>query len=1055
MLFSAQYGARTTFASVLSEIGAVKTLGDEIKVTNDNMGGDPLVGVRKVLTVFGVMGSEVSRTFDAPPSTGAPPTDGPPTGGPPTGGPPTGGPPTGGPPTGTALPQLPSTRELLGSTVEASTPDFLLATAIKSITRTDGASGEQTDVTGDFVNLVLGGNTLDVTSAFGESPADGTTVTITCVPGVVQSGSALERQKLVFTRGDGDNDLAPVEAGWEPDAGLTDIPPSVPTGEIFALLSAQYGANGVVANVLPTIGRVQMVGDELRASNATMGGDPIGGIRKALNAFGTIGTAQVFTFNLDNFGNIVGSTMIPGARALLPSIPAEVPDYQVGVVVVAARVVPPSGGFVDVAGDLPTAYVQDSQLDITPVLSQQEPGSTMSVFVVPGVLHAAHVRENNRMTFEYGSETDEFTPVTFGWEVPAGLPLPPSLPESPVLGVAVARYGARTTFEDVRDDIGAFRELGTSIKVTNRSMGGDPLRGVRKALSVFGVRGTLFTRVLSLQTTTLLDTPAVLANQAGSPIDPSVPLFQHATVIVAVRRFFPASSQWVDVTADAPALLVRDQTASLASLLTDGAGGTLEVSVIAGVMLTNVSLERQDMDFVVGDGDEDFQPVSPGWEADAGLSLPVSLPLGTVVALLSAQYGARSTFANAIPAVGVMQSVGTQIRVTNKTMGGDPLVGVRKTLSAFAVEGKINTQEFTSANMAFPSTTELAGSDLPAGTPEHQLGTVIIRALLNTGSPDGPVDVSDQLPGFVVRDLPLSLENVLGSAPSGSTLEISSVSGVIVGGSALERQTLELRVGDGQNNLQPVQAGWEAVADLDIPPSVPTGEHVALLSAVYGADTTFVDVRDSIGLRVPVGTQVPVKNNNLGGDPLPGKRKALVVFGVIGDTVKTEFTRGGGSTEPPTGGPPTGGPPTGGPPTGGPPTGGPPTGGPTGGGAGEPSTALLPDPRSLAGAAVAASTSDELLATIVLSATVTSGSQVTDVSHLVPQIILGGQTTDVTAAFEGVTDVDAELDIVTISGLVHTDAAFERETITLRPGAGENDLRPVTAGWQVEAGLSS
>jgi len=1048
VLFSAQYGARTTFASVLNEIGANKTLGDKIHVTNASMGGDPLVGVRKVLTVFGVIGRELRRTFDAPVVTLTPPTDGPPTGGPPTGGPPTGEPPTGETP---STPQLPSTRELLGTSVNASTPDFLLATAIKSIQVTDGTTGNVSDVTGDFANLVLGGNSLDMTAAFGPAPSTGTTVTVTCVPGVVQSGSALERQELVFVRGDGDNDLAPVEAGWEPDAGLTDIPPSVPTGEIFAVLSAQYGANGVVVNVLPTIGRVQMVDDELRASNSTMGGDPIGGIRKALNVFGTIGTAQMFEFNVDAAGNAVGSTSIPNARSLLPSIPAATPDYQVGVVVVAARVVPASGGFVDVLDQLPSAFVQDSQLDLLSVLGQQQANSVLRVHVVPGILHAAHVRENNSVTFAYGAETDEFTPVTFGWEVPAGLPLPPSLPEAPVLGVAVARYGARTTFEDVRDDIGAFRALGTTIQVTNRSMGGDPLRGVRKALSVFGVQGTLFTRVLSLQSTTLLESPAVLANQAGAPIDPSTPLFQHATVIVAIRRFFPASSQWVDVTSEAPALLVRDQTASLGALLTDGAGGTLEVSLIAGVMLTNVSLERQTMDFEVGNGDEDFQPVSPGWEADAGLSLPVSLPLGTVVALLSAQYGARSTFADVIPTVGVMQSVGTQLRITNQSMGGDPLVGVRKTLSAFAVEGAINTQTFTRSNMAFPTTTQLAGANLPAGTPEHQLGTVIIRALLSTGSISGPVDVSDQLPGFIVRDLPLSLEGILASTAAGATLEISSVSGIIVGGSALERQTLELRVGDGQNNLQPVQAGWEAVADLDIPPSVPTGEHVALLSAVYGADTVFVDVRDAIGLRVPVGTQVPVKNGNLGGDPLPGKRKALVVFGVIGDTVKTEFTRGSSSSgDPPTDGPPTGGPPTGGPPTGDAPTGDAPTSG-----SDEPATALLPDPRALAGTSVATNTSDELLATIVLSASVTSGSQVTDVTHLVPQIILGGQITNVTAAFEGVTDPTAELDIVTISGLVHTDAAFERETITLRPGAGVNDLRPVTAGWQVEAGLSS
>jgi hypothetical protein len=252
------------------------------------------------------------------------------------------------------------------------------------------------------------------------------------------------------------------------------------------------------------------------------------------------------------------------------------------------------------------------------------------------------------------------------------------------------------------------------------------------------------------------------------------------------------------------------------------------------------------------------------------------------------------------------------------------------------------------------------------------------------------------------------------------------VSGVVQTDDAFDNETLTLRVGSGENDLRCVRPGWQSSA---VPTAAAGGKAaaggaaptdvVAVVSARYGSGTSFVDVREKLGVVHSYGKALRITPSVMGVPAAGGStRGALKLYAVIGPRLTHTVVSGATSK-------------------------------------------VLPGARELAGSTVPAGTDDSLLATVILSAVVTppstgasgdspspSSKKGVDVTAALPGVVLGGAALDVSAAIASAEGRGGgTLTVVCVSGVVQTDDAFDNETLTLRVGSGKNDLRCVRPGW--------
>ena len=347
----------------------------------------------------------------------------------------------------------------------------------------------------------------------------------------------------------------------------------------------------------------------------------------------------------------------------------------------------------------------------------------------------------------------------------------------PTLALLSAQYGAKGKFASALPELGTTVPVGGEVKVTNGAMGGDPIRGTRKTLTVFAVVGKQVTTVIK-GSDAVLPPPRRLAGPALQ----GLPGYLHASVVLKVEV------GGKDVTVDVDSKVgTKADPLDLSSVLPKPSDRA-QVTLVVGAVHTAAVREGDTLQWSVGSGKGQLVRAARNWQADAGLSDEPAE--GKVFALISAQYGAKGKFASALPKLGTTVPVGGEVKVTNGAMGGDPIRGTRKTLTVFAVTGEEQEVEVEGcANIAFLDKSQLLTS---AKGGDERLATVLLSAMV--GAKDVTSALPRVVPGTIAQDLAPALKAA--GNPDG-TVVLRLVAGRVLQAAAKEGHALSWALGKG------------------------------------------------------------------------------------------------------------------------------------------------------------------------------------------------------------------------------------------------------------------
>jgi len=355
--------------------------------------------------------------------------------------------------------------------------------------------------------------------------------------------------------------------------------------------------------------------------------------------------------------------------------------------------------------------------------------------------------------------------------------------------VVSAKYGARDTFAVVTGSIGRRHTHGSQLAVTNTTMSGDPLRGVRKDLFVWAVRGSPVQVKLPLRSAGRCLPSANSLVQGGAGGD--------AVAAVVVGVCVMDNGARTDVAGVVPACWADNAApqlsgAALEALPDASPAAMLVLQIVAGKVLFGQAKERDTLHFaeVAGGGAAgaaSFKAAPAGWTVQAGLPAArtgAAAAPDMNYALVAAKYGAKDTFAEVSAHASTLLRGGSAFKVTNATMGGDPLRGVRKTFTAWAVHGKAMRIVVKSMDDVLPSAAELLATAGVAPTaPSASIAAVITVASRSGGEDilkslsacvlvgDSPVPVQAVLPFEMLGALPVTIILVPGAVQQLQTVE--------------------------------------------------------------------------------------------------------------------------------------------------------------------------------------------------------------------------------------------------------------------------------------------
>ncbi|MFN7924484.1 MAG: DUF3395 domain-containing protein [Bryobacteraceae bacterium] len=321
-------------------------------------------------------------------------------------------------------------------------------------------------------------------------------------------------------------------------------------------------------------------------------------------------------------------------------------------------------------------------VDIPTLGSDPAPGTLKTLTVhyrLQGAESEVSARDSETLRVPAASSGGFSISDLFKDKLPITQQVPAVSTTAPALMIVSARYGAGDKWRDVRDRLQGLVSNGKlSATINNQTMGGDPAVGQDKRIEVrYQYNGQTFD-VTANEDRTLSLPSAQAAAAAPAPAPVTVASSAPMAPVTIVSARYGSGDKWVDVR-DRMQGQLRDNrlevTVSNQTMGSDPAVGknkSLQLRYEQGGQLYDINVTEGKTARV-----PDSSAVSAG--AAPVTWTPVSQSGG--LRIVSARYGAQNKFNDVRSRLeSLIRDGRLQTAVNNQTMGGDPIMGKKKTL---------------------------------------------------------------------------------------------------------------------------------------------------------------------------------------------------------------------------------------------------------------------------------------------------------------------------------------------------------------------------------------